>query len=126
MAATANGITKIEAVRRALAELGKDAKPSAIQPFVKERFGIEMTPSHITVAKGKILAKASKGKPSAKKSAAQKQVAAPKPAAPETHVLPAAPKPTTGGVSLQDLGTLKELVGRVGADNLRTLIDLLR
>jgi hypothetical protein len=37
------GMTKLEAVRRALSELGNDAKPTQIKGFVKECFGIEMT-----------------------------------------------------------------------------------
>jgi hypothetical protein len=47
-------LTKFQAVERALAELGQDAKPSTIQGFVKNRFGIEMSASHISAAKGMI------------------------------------------------------------------------
>ena len=39
-------ITKNEAVRQALAALGNDAKPIAIQNHVKDHFGIEMTTKH--------------------------------------------------------------------------------
>jgi hypothetical protein len=80
----------------------------------------------------------------AKKARAGQKPAAPKPAvhhsaqpaaarkvdAPKPQLLPPArkaefEKPAAGAVSLQHIGTVKELVGRVGADNLRTLIDLL-
>jgi hypothetical protein len=36
-------LTKMEAVRRALAKLGGDAEPRLIQQYVQERFGVEMT-----------------------------------------------------------------------------------
>jgi hypothetical protein len=49
-----SGISKMEAVRRALAELGKGAGPTAIQVFVKDRFGLEMTKDHISVCKAGI------------------------------------------------------------------------
>ena len=48
------GISKMDAVRRALAELGSDAKSSPIQGFIKDRFGIDITPNHISACKGKI------------------------------------------------------------------------
>jgi hypothetical protein len=117
-------MTKKEAVRRALARLGRDAKPAAIQPFVKKEFGIDMTAAHITTAKGEILRKAAKGKPGPKKAAPS----APKAAAPAATAptrAPAASKAgNASGVALQDLQAVKDLVGRVGAESLRSLIDL--
>jgi hypothetical protein len=38
----AGGINKMEAVRRAMGELGNAATRTEIQKFVQERFGIEM------------------------------------------------------------------------------------
>jgi hypothetical protein len=214
-ASKANGITKMEAVRRALAELGMDAKPAALQPFIKQKFGFDMTPEHITTCKGAILKATGKGKPAAPakaaasppatapqqdngegspmtkleavkramarmgrnakplaikdylksqfnieisadvasnykkqlkkakkgaKAAAAKSAAltrqtakAPLAPKPQASVMPIAtpapraesPKPTAGGVSLQDLLAVKDLVSRVGAENLRTLVELL-
>src|SRR5439155_11962574 len=72
------GMSKKEAVRRALAELGSDAKPSAMQPWIKQQFGIDMSTNHISASKGEIQSKskkAGKAKPAAKKSAAPKAAA---------------------------------------------------
>src|SRR4051812_35875271 len=85
-AAKGGGISKVDAVRRALDELGKDAKPAEIRPYVKDKFGLDMTPEHITTCKGTILKQGGKGKPQAK-------AAAPKPAAP-TAAKPEASAPT--------------------------------
>jgi hypothetical protein len=116
------GISKQEAVRRALAELGENAKPSEIKPFVKERFGIEMSADHISTAKGTIL-KQAKGKK--KRRPAAKKEAAP------TAPAPPAPRPGTesgkagAGISLDDIRTVRDLLDRVGADRLRALVELL-
>src|SRR5207247_2496650 len=61
--APAGAITKMEAVRRALAELGNDAKLLPLQDWIKERLGIDMTTNHIADARSKIVRKeASQGK----------------------------------------------------------------
>jgi hypothetical protein len=117
----AEQITKKEAVRRALAHFGKDGKPAQMQGWIKEQFGIEMSTDHISTAKGQILRKKG-GK--AKKSAAKKS-------APKPPVQPAAastsPAKASGGrasgIALEDILAVKELVGRLGARPLHTLID---
>ena len=117
----AEKITKQEAVRRALAHFGKDGKPAQMQGWIKEQFGIEMSTDHISTAKGIILRKAG-GK--AKKSAAKK--AAPKPQVQPAAASTSPPKPTggkAGGIALEDILAVKELVGRLGARPLHTLID---
>src|SRR5262245_59103956 len=106
-------ITKMEAVRRVLAEMGKDAKPAQMQPVIKERFGFDMSTDHIGVYKGTIL-KNPKKKPSAKPAAA--------PAPPATPAAPRVDK--AGSIDLADIQATKELVDRVGADRLRALIAL--
>src|ERR1700722_13056306 len=58
-------ITKIEGLRRALAELGQDATTDALQAYLKKHFGLEMSKDHIYVSKGYIR------KQDAKKAAAQ-------------------------------------------------------
>jgi hypothetical protein len=110
------GMIKQEAVRQALAELGKDAMPTQIKGHVKERFGIAMTTAHISNAKSFVLRKAGrKGKSLAKKPASGKpQVAQPSSAAPTKRA----------GNPLEDILTVKNLVGRLGAEPLRTLIDV--
>src|SRR4051812_34482229 len=51
---SAQGISKIEAVRRAMDQLGKEGTPTKIQEFVKKRFGLEITKGHISVCKNEI------------------------------------------------------------------------
>src|SRR5262245_3546852 len=115
MAKKTNGMSKQEAVRRALEAMGKDAKPSAMQPFIKEKFGIDMTTDHISTAKGEILRrKKGKKEPGPKPQAAQPARAAPKPAGKAAN-----------GISLQDIQAVQGLVGRLGANQLKGLIDLL-
>jgi hypothetical protein len=130
-AGKAGTLTKMDAVRQALAKLGRQAKPLQLQTFVKQHFGIEMTADHAKTCKAKALkergrgkAKAAKAKPAARKPAAPK-------AAPRVHAAPAAPKAKApakangSGVSLHDVEAVKGLIGRVGAGQLRALIDLL-
>jgi hypothetical protein len=143
------GISKMEAVRRALSHLGGDAKPSEMQPWIKQQFGIQMSTDHISTYKGDIRRKQTgraKGpaptaggtsspgtpKPAVKKPAASKP-APKKPAAPRPQAQQAAARsngPVKGagagrGISLEDIQAVKGLVGRIGAGQLRSLIDLL-
>src|SRR3954453_1814283 len=80
-------ITQKEAVRRALGHFGNDAKPSAMQPWIKQEFGIDMSTNHISASKGEIQSKSKKAgkvKPAAKKSAAPKAAAKQVPKPPAT------------------------------------------
>ena len=120
------GMTKTEAVRRALAHFGSDTKPSEMQPWIKQQFGIEMSANHISASRGDIQRKnkkAGKAKPAAKKLAAPKAAAKQPSAKPPaiTHT----PRATTAGISLPDIEAVQGLVRRVGADQLRALVDLL-
>jgi hypothetical protein len=116
----AEKISKQEAVRRALAHFGRDAKPSQMKPWIKEQFGIDMGTDHISTAKGSILKAAGKGKPAAKASVAKTAPRA-------VQARKEASAPTTSGraagIPLQDILYVKGLVGRVGPDQLHTLID---
>jgi hypothetical protein len=86
---------KAEAIRRALAILGKKAMPTEIQGFIKTNFGVQMTTQLISVYKSKLTK--TKGKPGRKPKAM--------PATAEV-----APKPVAhGGVSFKDLRTMKEI-----------------
>jgi hypothetical protein len=119
-------LTKIDAVRQALGELGKEAGPTAIQGYLKERLGIDITKDHASNAKSVVLRQAAK--PPAKLAAA-------KPPAKPTRAKPAAKPPVQpaaasasakgGGILLKDIETVKDLLGRVGPGELRRLIDLL-
>jgi hypothetical protein len=109
----ATSITKQEAVERALKEKGWDAKPVDLKPFIKERYGLDMTAEHITTCKSKARQKAP-----AKKSPAPNAAVQPAPQ-------PAKSRAGNSGFSLEDLQAVKGLIGKFGAAPLRTLIDLL-
>ena len=101
---------KAEAIRRALAKLGKKALPAEIQDFIKTHFGVEMTTKVISVYKSKLVKK--KGKPGRK----PKLVGA---------TVEAAPKAVAhGGVSFKDLRTVKEISDRLGPTRMRELVEL--
>jgi hypothetical protein len=110
--ASANGLSKMAAVRQALSELGKKAKPLDIQKHLKERFNIDMTVAHISNYKSTILGKGKK-----KKAAAKNGTATAAPAARETKKL-------ATSVSLEDIRAVKTLLTSVGAEDLKALIDL--
>jgi hypothetical protein len=55
-------LTKMEAVRQAIARLGWEAKPRQIHKHIRRRFGVEMTADHISTYKGDLARKAGRGK----------------------------------------------------------------
>ena len=110
-------ITKVEAVRRALKALGNDAPPSRLQPYIKQTFGLDMTPAHVTTCKGGILRKG-------KKKPGPKPKVQPEPLVRQSAPSPAKPA-AKNGITLEDIQSVKVLIGRVGPDQLRGLIDLL-
>ncbi|HEY7157455.1 MAG TPA: hypothetical protein VH575_26105 [Gemmataceae bacterium] len=113
----AGGMTKKEAVAKGLGVLGKAATPSQLQKHIKDSYGIDRTPKHIGVEKGKIL-----------KAAGEHNRSAAKPtAATPPAKQAAAQKPATGkeGISLRDIESVKDLVERVGATSLKKLIDVM-
>jgi hypothetical protein len=146
-------ISKKEAVQRALQKLGRDAKPAQIQPYIKQTFGIDMTPAHVTTAKGEIL----RGKGGPGKPAAPKEQPAPQPRGQRLAAVPTAtpgaagdgkakaqaapakrreaavpatkskvaPQAAGGGISLEDIAATQGLLQRVGAEHFKQLIDLL-
>src|SRR5262249_40357830 len=110
-------MSKMDGVRRTLRDLGRTAMPLQIQDHLKKNYGIDMTVAHISNYKSEILRK-KKGKKKAAKTA-EAAPAAKSSAAPTTSR-------AAGAISLEDLQTTKALVARVGADQLRSLIDLLK
>jgi hypothetical protein len=118
------GITKQEAVRRALAELGPDAKPLAIQGFIRDRLGMEVKTDLISFYK-----KAAKKKANAQGPAAARPSAAPKAERRSTPPPPVRPRHAAGrggqeaAIPLADILYVKRLVGRHGAGPLHTLVD---
>jgi hypothetical protein len=132
-------ITKMDAVRRGLDELGPEAKPTALREFVKNRFGLDMTLGHVKNYKGKIVRKArtegktvgkkpAKRKPVPQKSAARTAGAKKKtPAKPQAKPSPAPVVTGAGGkgkgIPLNDILYVKTLVGRFGKGQLHILVD---
>jgi hypothetical protein len=100
-------ISKMEAVRRALADLGSDGMPVAIQKHIKEKFGVQMDPNMISNYKSAIK--------SASKSATIRSPAA------STN----ASNKAAGGITAEDVRAVKELVGKIGADQVRQLAEVL-
>jgi len=126
--APAPGMTKRDALRQALKALGKNALPLAIQGFLKEHHGLNLTRRHISKFKADVLrqqgGKKAKVKPSPVGKVEPKQAAAPKP---EVKSAPAAPQKSSSanGIHLEDIEVVKGLLRRVGPLELRKLIDLL-
>jgi hypothetical protein len=103
---------KTEAVRHALAKLGKKAMPAEIQDFIKTNFGIELTTKVISVYKCNLAR--TKGKPGRKPKAVQGTAeAVPNPAAP-------------AGVTFKDLRAVREITNRLGPARMRELVELMR
>src|SRR5437660_1560452 len=102
---------KMDAVRQALGELGRDAQPADIQGFLKARFGLDMKANMISSYKSSLLRKGAKrGRPGRK---------------PKGEGAPASPPARgAGAISLRDLRALKELADRIGGTKLRELAEL--
>jgi pyruvate/2-oxoglutarate dehydrogenase complex dihydrolipoamide acyltransferase (E2) component len=130
----AEQLTKREAVSRGMAHFGNDVPLAQMREWIKKEMGIEMTDKHISTARGDILRKegVKKAKPKvAAKKAAPKAAAKKTAPKPQTAPTPqAGPKPVaasakSSGIPLGDILYVKELVGRVGPEQLHTLIDAL-
>jgi hypothetical protein len=117
------GISKQEAVRQALAALGKAVTARDLQKYIQDTFDLAMTIDHIYTAKSSVLGK---GQKKAKKRKV-KQPPPPEPAAAAKQPVQPAPvaRKPAGGISLEDVEAVKGLLGRVGAANLKALADLL-
>ena len=130
-------LPKIEAVRRAMAALGKEASRADIQGYVRQKFGIKIGLDHISNCKGDLAKRAAKtATPAGPESAAAKSAAnsaSGKPIAPQSRAaqpMPAAPTRAVGSngssrasILLEDVLTAKILIDRVGAGPLKRLID---
>ena len=99
-------ISKMEGVRRALTELGKDAANMDIEKFLKSEFGIDMDTKMISNYKTHL-------------KAASKSAVTRKPA--EAAAAPMA----TEGISLDDIRAVKELLDKVGSEKVRQLAEVL-
>jgi hypothetical protein len=103
-AANSSGISKFEAVRRALSELGIDAKPLEIKDYIKKQFDIAMDTQNISNYKSALKTKSRRG---------------PKRRAGST------PLTAAGGFTLQDIQAVKEMADRIGPEKVRQLAEVL-
>ena len=104
----AGGISNMEAVRRALAALGVEARPPDIGAYVREHFGKVIPPNHISSYKSTLTRKARKP--------VRARVAA---AADGRHAS------VTDGLSVKDIRAVKELANRIGVARFRELVEVL-
>jgi hypothetical protein len=103
------GMSKMDAVRRALAEMGDDAKPLQMQGYIKSKLGIDMSADHISTYKSTLLRERAKKKPG-----------------PKTQAAPTVAQTTAqGGISVDDVRAVKELADRIGSEKVRQLVEVL-
>jgi hypothetical protein len=111
-----DGISKMEAVRRAIATLGKDAKPNDILSHIKSEFGITMSYDMASTYKSAALKK-KKGKKRG-----------PKPGSKRASAVAAGPTANghaAGSISLEDITAVKALADRLGAEKVWQLAKVL-
>ncbi len=104
--------SKMDAVRQALASLGYDAKPPALDKFIRETFGLTIQPNMISSYKSQLKSKPKKGGKGGRRG---------RPPLSESAV----PKEVGGNISFKDLHDVKTLAGRLGISKLRKLVDVL-
>jgi hypothetical protein len=138
-APTGQPANKYEAVEWTLNEKGTGFKPLQIKDYVKEKYNIEISPDVASnykkeyIRRKKRKSKSSARKKSAAKKSAAKKPAAKKPAAAATQEVAAtAPsragtakggKVVAGKLNDADVRTLREMAGRIGTENLCSLVD---
>jgi hypothetical protein len=115
---TEKGISKMDAVRRALNDLGKHAMPRELHPYIKQNLGVDMSVDHISTYKSQILRKKSKGK--GKKAAAHTDAAK---ASANREAAKAAPKAAASSLS-QQVAMLKAASAALGKEEAKRIIDL--
>lgn len=115
----AEGMSKTDAVRKAMAKHGPKAERKILQKFIVEELKVEITPDQVSRLRSSLLldaAKKAKSKP-ATNSAPVMNAAHP--------VRPTGGKVSTAGIGLEDIATAKDLLSRSSAADLKRLLDLL-
>jgi len=102
----ANGMSKMDCMRRALAELGADAQNQDIQKFLKSQLSLDMDVKMISGYKTYLK--------KARKSAAIRKPGIPAAAAPLVPSI-------ADGITLDDIRAVKQVVNKIGADKVRSL-----
>ncbi len=98
-AASNKGPSRMEIVRAALQELGENAKPLEIQAHIKEKTGQEIPTNIISNYKFQIRSKASGTSRGRRRTAA-------------------------GALQVEDFEAIRGLVNRLGADQVKRLVDV--
>jgi hypothetical protein len=134
-AAAPPGLTKKEAVLRAIKIAGPNADTAKVQRTIKAEFNMDISANHISAVRSKLrqekaAARAKPAKP-AKPAAAKKAPPKPAPKAkPAARKTPAAPSPAVSsakpaGFRLDDIQTARTLLARLGNVRAQQLIDVL-
>jgi hypothetical protein len=108
-----DGISKMEAVRQALAKHGKDTMPGDLLKHLKSDFGITMSYDMASTYKSAALKK-KKGKKRG-----------PKPGMKPAAAVPTANGQAAGSISLEDITAVKALTDRLGAEKVWQLAKVL-
>lgn len=111
---TNGGPSQTKMVMTALQELGEDAKPQAIQDYIKSKYGKELSKTIISNYKSNMKRKG--------------VIGAAGPAETETAAPGAGrgrPQGTGNGIQVEDLEAVRGLVSRLGATQLRRVVDAL-
>jgi hypothetical protein len=111
-------INKMECVRQALRDKGKNAKPKEIHDYLLETFGLDMNTKMISTYKGSVLKKGGhKG--------GRKRRAAPAPVTPVVVLSSPQPILPAATVNKEDVRALMELADRMGPAEIREWLDAL-
>jgi hypothetical protein len=112
---TTGAHSKMDAVRQALNSLGRDAKPPALDSYIREHFGMSIPHNMISSYKSQLRSKkkggkgARRGRPPASESAKAVEAVAEE----------------RQRVSFKDLQEVKTLAGRLGIAKLQKLVEVL-
>lgn len=110
-------ISKSEAVRQAIAA-GKTMPNEGIA-YIKETFGIKLSSNHFSNIKSSATGKKKKrGRPKGSKSS-------PKPEPVAVAMPGATAAPRSKGIDIEAVQQVKDLVGKLGADTAKRLVDTL-
>lgn len=121
-AETAKKLSKREAVRLAINDLGKNASRKQLQAHIKTAYGMDISLDHISASKSE-LDKMARQRSNRRPAPVATEANAPTPQAVPASAAPASPQTSpTPAILLTDILTVKGLVDRIGGESLRTLI----
>lgn len=116
-ATSQDSVSKTEAVRKAIADGW--AKPTEGVMYVKTMFGIDLSPNHFSNIKSSLGGAPKKGKRRGRPPGSKNQAKA------EPAPVVAAPAPASDRIDIEAIQTVKDLIARVGAADLKRLVGAL-